>query len=100
MNKMSRPKRIPYGIANYEQIVYDNYFFVDKTEYIRTLENYTKPVFLRPRRFGKTLLCSILECYYDVKRKDTFETLFGHTDIGKNPTGEQNSYLVLRFNFS
>ncbi|HDR04358.1 MAG TPA: hypothetical protein ENN84_03835, partial [Candidatus Marinimicrobia bacterium] len=94
------PKRIPYGIANYEQIVYDNYFFVDKTEYIRTLENYSSPVFLRPRRFGKTLLCSILECYYDVKRKEKFATLFGHTAIGKNPTGEQNNYLVMRFNFS
>jgi hypothetical protein len=95
-----RPRRIPYGIANYEEIVRDNYFFVDKTDYIRQLENYKNPVFLRPRRFGKTLFCSILECYYDINRRDKFARLFGNTAIGKNPTGEQNSYLLMRLNFS
>jgi len=93
-------RRIPYGIGNYEKIVRDNYFFVDKTSYIHKLEQYETPVFLRPRRFGKSLWCSLLECYYDVNRADRFEELFGHLDIGKNPTPSHNSYMVMRFNFS
>jgi hypothetical protein len=93
-------KRIPYAIANYEEIVDENYYFVDKTHHIRDLELYKIPVYLRPRRFGKSLWCSILECYYDVNRRDQFERLFGHTDIGSNPTPSRNSHLVLRLDFS
>ncbi len=93
-------RRIPYGVGNYEEIVKDGYYYVDKTKYIRVLEQVKNPIFLRPRRFGKTLWCSTLECYYDVNRKDRFEHLFGHTAIGKDPTPERNGYLVLRFNFS
>ena len=64
------------------------------------LEHYKAPVFLRPRRFGKTLWCSILECYYDINRADQFDCLFGGTYIAENPTAERNSLLVMRFNFS
>ncbi|MEI6387410.1 MAG: AAA family ATPase [Spirochaetota bacterium] len=42
----------------------------------------------------------MLDCYYDIRRKEKFEELFGHLDIGRNPTGERNSYMVLRLNFS
>ncbi|HAS81574.1 MAG TPA: AAA family ATPase, partial [Verrucomicrobia bacterium] len=87
-------------MANYEKIVRDNFYFVDKTRFIRELEKYEIPVFLRPRRFGKSLWCSILECYYDINRKDRFEALFGHTDIGRNPTPARNSQMVMRFDFS
>ena len=97
---MKKRFRIPYAVANFEQLRRDNYYFVDKTEYIEKLEAYSAPVFLRPRRFGKTLLCSVLECYYDVNRADKFAALFGNTYIGKNPTEEKNSCMVLRFNFS
>jgi hypothetical protein len=97
---MSMPKRIPYAVANYPEIVEDGYYFVDKTRFIHELEHYKIPVFLRPRRFGKSLWCSILECYYDINRKDRFERLFGQTDIGRNPTPSRNSQLVLRFDFS
>ena len=95
-----KKRRIPYAVANYEEIVRDNYHFVDKTRFISELETYKIPVFLRPRRFGKSLWCSILECYYDVNRKDRFDELFGHTDIGREPTDQLNSCLVLRFDFS
>ncbi len=97
---LSVKKRIPYAIANFEEIRERNCYFVDKTKYIETLEEYKAPVFLRPRRFGKTLWCSILECYYDIGRADRFEELFGGTYIGENPTPEKNSLLVMRFNFS
>ena len=41
-------KKVPYAIANYEKIREGNYFFVDKTRYIKELEKYNVPVFLRP----------------------------------------------------
>jgi hypothetical protein len=64
------------------------------------LERYTAPVFLRPRRFGKSLLVSTLAYYYDINAADRFEALFGGTYIGNNPTDEHNKYMVLRFDFS
>jgi len=87
-------------VADYEEMVGEGYYFVDKTRFIREFELYKIPVFLRPRRFGKSLWCSILECYYDVNRRDRFEELFGGTDIGRQPTPSRNSNLVLRFDFS
>lgn len=93
-------KRIPYAVASYEEIVEEGYYFVDKTRFVRELEQYKLPVFLRPRRFGKSLWCSILECYYDINRRDRFEALFANTDIGREPTSDRNSHLILRFDFS
>ena len=55
---------------------------------------------LRPRKFGKTLFTSVLENYYDLKKKDKFNKLFGETYIGKNPTKLKNGYHILKFNFS
>ena len=57
-------------------------------------------MFLRPRKFGKTLFTSMLENYYDLKKVEKFEKLYGETYIGKNPTKLKNSYHILRFNFS
>ena len=98
---MREKRRIPYGVGNWAKLVRDDkYFYVDHTAYIRALERYDTPVFLRPRRFGKTMWCSILECYYDVGMKKDFAKLFGKTDIGRNPTELRNSFLILRLNFS
>jgi len=93
-------KRILYANANYEEIVAENGYFVDKTHYIAKLETVKNSVFLRPRRFGKSLWCRILECYYSIRQKDDFERLFGHTYIGKNPTPLKNSFFVLHLDFS
>jgi len=93
-------RRVPYGVANYEEIVAKGGYFVDKTSYIEKLEEIENPVFLRPRRFGKSLWCRILECYYSVRLKDRFDELFGHTWIGKNPTPLRNACLVLHLDFS
>ena len=98
---MKEKRKIPYGVGNWAKLVRDDaYFYVDHTAYIRELEKFETPVFLRPRRFGKTMWCSILECYYDVSRKDDFGWFFGKTEIGRNPTALRNSYLILRLNFS
>ena len=95
-------RKLPNGISNYETIVRENYIYVDKTMYIEKLENLSDRtiMFLRPRKFGKTLFTSTLECYYDISKKKEFETLFANTYIGKNPTKSKNSYYILRFNFS
>lgn len=93
-------KNIPYAVANYEEIVAGDYHFVDKTRFIRELEKFKAPVLLRPRRFGKSLWCSILECYYDINRKEKFDSLFSSTDIGREPTPSRNSQMVMRFDFS
>ncbi len=95
-------KKLPYGISNYEELVKDGYYYVDKTRYIEQLENLAEKriIFLRPRKFGKTLFTSVLENYYDVKKQDEFNMLFKDTYIGKNPTKLKNSYHILRFNFS
>ena len=98
---MSGKRRIAYGIGNWPELVRDGqYFYVDHTAFIRELEKCRTPVFLRPRRFGKTMWCSLLECYYDVGMKRDFAKLFGQTEIGRNPTELVNSFLVLRLNFS
>ena len=95
-------KRLPSGISDYERLITDNYYYVDKTLYIEKLENYPNPnvMFLRPRKFGKTLFTSTLENYYDVLKKDKFDTLFSDKYIGKNPTSSKNRYYILKFNFS
>ena len=94
--------KMPYGISKYEKIINDGYYYVDKTKYIEKLENLpeTSIMFLRPRKFGKTLFTSVLENYYDKNKADKFEILYGNTYIGKNPTELRNSYCILKFNFS
>lgn len=93
-------KRIPYGIGNYAELVEKNCYFVDKTPYIALLEGVQNPVYLRPRRFGKSLFCSLLRWYYDINAAPRFAELFGNTWIGQQPTGNQNRYMVLGLNFS
>ena len=95
-------KKLPYGISNYDELIEGNYYYVDKTKYIEKLENLAEKriMFLRPRKFGKTLFTSMLENYYDINKKDKFEELFKETYIGKNPTKMKNSYYILRFNFA
>ena len=95
-------KKLPYGISDYERLQENNYYYVDKSKYIEKLENISEPyiMFLRPRKFGKTLFTSMLENYYDVKKKEKFEKLFAEIYIGKNPTELKNKYHILKFNFS
>ena len=91
----------PYGDADFYRLVMENNFYVDRTAYIRLLEEKGRTLlFLRPRRFGKSLLLSMLENYYDVKKAAEFERLFGHLAIGQDPTPRHNRYFVLRWNFS
>ena len=94
-------KRIPYGMMNFVDVRKDNCYFVDKTRFIPTMEQANKFFFfIRPRRFGKSLTMSMLHHYYDVLDKDKFEELYGDLYIGKHPTEERNSYLIIHLNFA
>ena len=94
-------KRIPYGMQNFEDVIKEDCYYVDKTPFIEEIEESNKYFFfIRPRRFGKSITLSMLENYYDINKKEQFESLFGKLYIGENPTPERNSYLVIHLNFS
>lgn len=94
--------KLPYGTSNFAQIADEEYYFVDRTAYIAQLEALAERYlfFLRPRRFGKTLFVSMLQCYYGLEYAPRFPDLFGRFVIGQNPTPMANQYLVLRMEFS
>ena len=94
-------KKIPYGISDFETLRTKNYYYVDKTRFIRMIEEAGRYVFLlRPRRFGKSLFANALAAYYDVKMADKYERIFKGLDIYDNPTEERSQYMVLKFTFS
>ncbi|HLP49237.1 MAG TPA: AAA family ATPase, partial [Candidatus Kapabacteria bacterium] len=94
-------KQIPYGVANFKDFRDANYYYVDKTRYIRDIEKKGRYLFfIRPRRFGKSLFLGILEAYYDIASKDRFDFFFKGTEIHQKPTKERNNYMVLKLNFS
>ena len=96
-------KKIIYGESNFRKIKINNdYFYIDKTDYIEKLENISESflIFLRPRRFGKSLFLSTLQYYYDENSKDEFEAMFHDTYIGQHPTPLKNSFRILFFEFS
>lgn len=61
-------KKFPIGIENFEEFSSENFYYADKTLFIRELlENWGKVnLFTRPRRFGKTLNMSMLKCFFEV----------------------------------
>ena len=93
--------RFPYGVCDFEKVMTEGYFYVDRTDKIPIIEETGEyMLFLRPRRFGKSLVLSMLENYYDVAKAKLFEQLFGHLAIGQNPTPKHNQYLVMNWDFS
>ena len=94
--------KVPVGRSNFRELIEEGFIYVDKTEYIEKLEDMGLGcvLFLRPRRFGKSLFISMLSYYYDINCKDLFDSIFGNTYIGKKPTIKRNNYYILNFNFS
>ena len=98
---MAKALKIPYGIKDFKRIREEGYYYVDKTAFIRKMEERDSFVFfVRPRRMGKSLFVETLRCYYDVNEKANFRKLFGGLDIGENPTENANKYQVLALDFS
>ena len=94
-------KQLPLGISDFERLRQQNFYYVDKTMFIPRLEFASSYLFLvRPRRFGKSLMLSMLKAYYDVNMKDSFDKLFGDLWIGSHPTPYKNYYAVLHLDFS
>ena len=93
-------QKIPYGISDFKTIREENYLFIDKTEYIEKLERERIVMYVRPRRFGKSLFTSMLDNYYAIDKKDEFEKLFKGLYIYDHQTPKRNSYYVMNFNFS
>ena len=92
--------RIPYGESDFQRIRRNRWLYVDKTRFLRRLEQERYVFLIRPRRFGKSLWVSLLENYYDRFWTAGFDAVFSGTDVGQHPTGEQSRYVVLRFDFS
>ena len=93
--------KLPYAISDFDSLITRGYHYVDRTDHIPLLEAAgDQLLFLRPRRFGKSLLLSMLENYYDINKADRFEMLFGRLAIGQAPTEEHNRYLVMKWDFS
>ncbi|MBF0102533.1 MAG: AAA family ATPase [Desulfobacterales bacterium] len=93
--------KFPYGVSNFYSIITENYFYVDRTQYIQSLEEMGKNLlFLRPRRFGKTLWLNTLGNYYDIAKAKDFEKVFGQLAIGQHPTPLHNKYFILKWDFS
>ncbi|MGM9778426.1 MAG: AAA family ATPase, partial [Prevotella sp.] len=98
---MSAIRQIPYGKSDFVAIRLQNRYYVDKTMYLPLLEEQPDTlIFIRPRRFGKSLFISMMQAYYDKARKEEFDKLFGDLWIGKNPTPLRNTYQVMYFDFS
>lgn len=93
--------KFPYGISDFAKIIEGGYWYADRTNYLRLIEEGGEQlIFLRPRRFGKSLVLSMLENYYDLAKADQFDKLFGHLKIGTNPTPKHNQYFVMKWDFS
>lgn len=75
---MSGNLKIPYGVCDFKRIRREGYYYIDKTGYIPLLERAGSFLFfVRPRRFGKSLMASLLRCYYDIAEKNNFDALNG-----------------------
>ena len=93
--------KIPYGVRDFEKLITEGYFYFDRTDRIPLIESLGSDLlFLRPRRFGKTLWLSTLMNYYDVAKAADFAQIFGKLAIGQNPTPLHNQYLVMKWDFS
>ena len=94
-------KRVPYGVADFAQVIEQNQYYVDKTMFIPELEKQPSNLFfIRPRRFGKSIFLSMLYSYYDCAQSHKFQSLFGNLWIGQHPTPLQGKYQVLFLDFS
>ncbi len=93
--------KLPYGLADFPRLITDGYVYLDRTAHIRRLEELGQTLlFVRPRRFGKTLWLQTLAAYYDLRRADEHQRLFGGLEIGADPTPSAHRYFILHWNLS
>ncbi len=99
--EQNKIKEVPYGVSDFDIVRRDNLYYVDKTMYLPKLESEARYLFfIRPRRFGKSVFISMLRAYYDIRKKDKFQEVFGDLWIGQHPTPLQGKFQVLYLDFS
>ena len=101
MTRKRKDLKIPYGVSDFRRIRNEGFYYVDKTRYLALMEERDSFIFfVRPRRFGKSLFLSMMECYYDLNAKKDFKKLFGDLWLGKHPTENANRFMILKLDFS
>lgn len=72
-------RQIPYGVSDFLSVRKDELYYIDKTMYLEELESQPRTlIFIRPRRFGKSLFISMMRAYYDKAMESRFDELFGN----------------------
>ncbi len=89
-------KRIPTDVESFKKIIDNNYYYVDKTMFIKDVINEDLALYTRPRRFGKTLNMSMLYYFFSINEKDN-AYLFDGLEISKDKEvmKYQNEYPVI-----
>jgi hypothetical protein len=95
-------KALPTSQTSLPAIIEKNLVFIDKTAFISTYEKsqHVVSLFLRPRRFGKTMFTEILKYYYDAALKDESSGIFSNTYVATHPTSLKSAFHVVKFDFS
>lgn len=93
-------KTVPIGVSDFKKIITTGHYYVDKTDLIRQIldTRYEVYLFTRPRRFGKSVNLTMLDCFFNLKYKGN--TWFDGLDVSKHPVCEEhkNSYPVIPIN--
>ena len=98
---MEEIKQVPYGVSDFVTVRERNLYYVDKTMYLSLLEQQPDSLlYIRPRRFGKSLFISMLQAYYDKAMSDRFDSLFGGLWVHEHPTPLRGRYQMLYLDFS
>jgi len=91
---------MPLGVNDFATLRRGGYVYIDKTAFVHTIEGMSDhSILIRPHGFGRSLMISMLEAYYDIKGRDEWDSLFGDLAIGANPTENRSSYLVAHLDF-
>ena len=91
-------KRIPIGLSDFKELIEENYYYFDKTKFIdEVIQDGAKvKLFIRPRRFGKTLNMSMLKYFFDIKEAEENRKIFKDLYIEKTESfKEQGQYPVI-----
>lgn len=99
---MENKKALPIGISDFKRLREDNYYYIDKTDIINNIvkDGASVNLFIRPRRFGKTLNMSMLKYFFNIEDKKENRELFENLKISKSEyMEEQGKYPVIFISF-
>ena len=102
VEEMRDKKPLPIGIDDFKTIIEEDYYYVDKTKMIESFldDGAGVTLFTRPRRFGKTLNMSMLNYFFNLKKKEENRKLFENLHISKSKyMNQQGEYPVIYLSF-